>query len=149
VWASNPGDGVQEIEALKLDAVTSEVRLAKFRSALALQWIREHPLDALRLMRLHVWQEIRPRTLPYPTGAWLLPVGAAAALYFRRSPGVGVIVSMVCANVLGIALTWSVRGRFMAPLQPLLAALAGAMVAATARRIIEFAVRIRDRGHEG
>lgn len=136
MWASNPGDGAQEISALTLDTVTAEMRLAKFRSALAMTWIREHPLDALRLMVLHVWQEIRPRTLPYPTGAWLLPVAAVAAFYFRKSPGVGVIVAMVCANTLGIALTWSVGGRFMAPLQPLLAALTGAMIVALARQII-------------
>jgi hypothetical protein len=149
VWMSNPGDGAPEIEALKLDPVTSEVRLAKFRSALTLRWIREHPLDTLRLMGLHVWQEVKPRTLPYPTGAWLLPVAAVGAVYLRRSPGVGVIVSMVGANILGIALTWSASGRFMAPVQPLLAALAGAMVVAMVvamvRRTIELAARFRHR----
>jgi hypothetical protein len=149
MWSSNPGDGAQEIEALNLDPVTSEVRLAKFRSALARRWIREHPLDALRLMGLHVWQEVRPRTRPYPTGAWLLPVAAAAAVYLRRSPGVGVIVSMVGANIVGIALTWSVAGRFMAPVQPLLAALAGAMMVAMVRQTLELAARLRRRGHQG
>ena len=148
VWSSNPGDGAAEIEALNLDPVTSEVRLAKFRSALARRWIHEHPADALRLMGLHVWQEIRPRRLPYPTGAWLLPVAAVAALYLRRSPGVGVIVSMVGANILGIALTWSVAGRFMAPVQPLLAALAGAMMVAMVRQAVELSARFRRRGHE-
>jgi len=148
-WMSNPGDGAPEIAALKLGPVASDVRLAQHRSALALRWIREHPLDALRLMGLHVWQEVRPRTLPYPTGAWLLPVAAAAAVYLRRSPGVGVIVSMVGANIVGIALTWSVAGRFMAPVQPLLAALAGAMIVAMVRRTLELAARFRPRGHEG
>jgi hypothetical protein len=148
VWMSNPGDGAPEIEALKLDPVTSEVRLARFRSALTLRWIREHPLDALRLMGLHVWQEVKPRTLPYPTGAWLLPVAAVAAVYLRRSPGVGVIVSMVGANIAAIALTWSSRGRFMAPVQPLLAALAGAMVVTMVRRTFELAARFRGRAHE-
>jgi hypothetical protein len=149
VWSSNPGDGAQEIEALKLDPVTSEVQLAKFRSALALRWIREHPLDTLRLMGLHVWQEIKPRTLPYPTGAWLLPVAAVAALYLRRSPGVGVVVSMVGVNIVGIALTWSVAGRFMAPVQPLLAALPGAMAVAVVRRALEVAARLRRRTRQG
>ena len=142
---SNPGDGAPEIEALKLDPVTSEVRLAQHRSALAFRWIREHPLDALRLMGLHVWQEVKPRRLPYPTGAWLLPVAALAAVYLRRSAGVGVIVLMVAANILGIALTWSARGQFMAPVQPMLAALAGAMLVAMVRRTIELAARFRHR----
>ncbi len=142
-WMSNPGDGAPEIAALKLDPVASEVRLAQYRSALALRWIREHPLDALRLMGLHMWQEVMPRRLPYPTGAWLLPVAALAAVYLRRSAGVGVIVLMVAANMLGIALTWSARGQFMAPVQPMLAALAGAMAVAVARRMIGFAGRLR------
>ena len=145
LWMSNPGDGAPEIEALKLDPVTSEVRLAQHRSALAFRWIREHPLDALRLMGLHVWQEVKPRRLPYPTGAWLLPVAALAAVYLRRSAGVGVIVLMVAANILGIALTWSARGQFMAPVQPMLAALAGAMLVAMVRRTIELAARFRHR----
>lgn len=149
MWMSNPGDGAQEIEALKLDAVASEVRLAQFRSALARRWIREHPLDAVRLMGLHVWQEVKPRTRPYPTGAWLLPVAALAAVYLRRSPGVGMIASIVGVNILGIAMTWSVAGRFMAPMQPLLAALVGAMVVDVVRRMIELAARFRRGRPEG
>ena len=89
LWMSNHGDGAPEIEALNLDPVTSEVRLAQYRSALARRWIRENPMDSLRLMGLHVWQEVKPRRLPYPTGAWLLPVAAVAAVYLRRSPGRG------------------------------------------------------------
>jgi hypothetical protein len=90
-----------------------------------------------------MWQEVKPRRLPYPTGAWLLPLAALAAVYLRRSAGVGVIVLMVAANMLGIALTWSARGQFMAPVQPMLAALVGAMAAAVARTTIELAGRLR------
>lgn len=143
LWMSNPGDGAPEIEALKLGPVETEVRLAQYRAALTRRWIREHPLDALRLMRLHVWQDVRPRTLPYPIGAWLLPVAALAAIYLRRSAGVGVIVLMVAANILGIALTWSARGQFIAPVQPLLAALVGALVVAMVRQAVELAARLR------
>jgi hypothetical protein len=74
-----------------------------------------------------VWQEIRPRSSPYhPTDAWLLPMAALAAWVLRRSPGVGVILAVTAVNLAGIALTWSVAGRFMAPVQPMLAALVGA-----------------------
>ncbi|HEX6736888.1 MAG TPA: hypothetical protein VF310_01315, partial [Vicinamibacteria bacterium] len=118
-----------------LDPVTAEVRLAQYRAALARGWMREHPWDTLRLMGLHVWQEVKPRRLPYPTGAWLLPVAIVAAVYFRRSPSVWVIAPMIGANLAGIALTWSVAGRFMMPVQPLLAALAGAMAADVVRRL--------------
>jgi hypothetical protein len=40
---------------------------------------------------------------------------------------------MFCATLFGIALTWSVEGRFMVPLQPLLIALVGAMAAVVVR----------------
>jgi hypothetical protein len=74
-----------------------------------------------------VWQEIKPRRLPSPTGAWLLPAALIAGFYLRRCAGVGVLLAIVGANLVGIALTWSVAGRFMAPIQPILAALVGAM----------------------
>ena len=63
-WMSNPGDGAPEIEALNLGAVESEVRLAQYRQALARRWMRENPLDTLRLMGMHVWLEVKPRRLP-------------------------------------------------------------------------------------
>jgi hypothetical protein len=143
LWMSNPGDGAQEVEALNLGPVRSEVWLAQHRSALALRWIRDNPLDALRLMGMHMWQEVKPRRLPYPTGAWLLPVATLAVVCLRRSAGVGVIVLMVAANMLGIALTWSARGQFMVPVQPMLAALVGAMAASVGRTTIRLAGRLR------
>jgi hypothetical protein len=135
LWGANPGDGAEEIAALNLGTVAAEVRLAKFRSHLTLEWMRAHPRDVVRLMALHVWQEIKPRRLPYPTDAWLLPAAALAAWVLRRSPGVGIIVAMTAANLVGIALTWSMAGRFMAPVQPILAALVGALVVVFARRV--------------
>jgi hypothetical protein len=142
-WMSNPGDGAQEVEAMDLGPVQSEVWLAKHRSAVALRWIRAHPAKALRLMALHVWQEVKPRRLPYPTGAWLLPLAAIGALWLRRSPGVHVVVLMIAANVLGIALTWSARGQFMAPVQPMLAAVVGALAVALVRATITLSGRLR------
>ena len=134
MWASNPGDDEARIDALNLDPVTAEVRLAKLRSRETLDWMRRHPRDVVRLMALHVWQEIRPRTLPYPTDAWLLPAAALAAWILRRHSGVDVVVAVTAVNLLGIALTWSVAGRFMAPVQPILAALVGAALVIGARR---------------
>ncbi|HET9317496.1 MAG TPA: hypothetical protein VFQ51_18025 [Vicinamibacteria bacterium] len=142
-WMSNPGDGAEEVDALNLGPVASEVWLAKHRSALAARWVRDNPVDALRLMGMHVWQEVKPRRLPYPTGAWLLPLAAVGAIVLRRSAGVRVVVVMVAANMLGIALTWSARGQFMAPIQPLLAALVGALAVAVVRAMIALAGRLR------
>jgi hypothetical protein len=142
-WMSNPGDGAQEVDALNLGPVASEVWLAKHRTALAGRWVRENPVDAVRLMGMHMWQEVKPRRLPYPTGAWLLPLAAVGAIYLWRSAGTRVVVLMVAANMLGIALTWSARGQFMAPIQPMLAALVGALAVAVVRSMIDLVGRLR------
>jgi hypothetical protein len=136
MWASNPEDGLEEVAALKLDFVSAEVKLAQYRQRLATRWMRSHPWETIQLMYLHVWQEIRPRTLPYPTGAWLLPLTAvsALALALLRTPGTAILVLMVTLNALGIALTWSVAGRFMAPVQPIMAAIVGALAGTLVRR---------------
>jgi hypothetical protein len=136
MWGSNPGDGAQELVARGVDPFSTrfEAELAQHRSALTLRWMREHPSDVLRLMWLHVWQETRPRG----RGWWdyLLPLGLAAALVLRKSPGVGIIVLMVAANLFSVALTWGEGGRFMVPVLPLLVALVAAALVDITRRIV-------------
>jgi 4-amino-4-deoxy-L-arabinose transferase-like glycosyltransferase len=100
-----------------------EVQLAKTDSSFALHWMVQHPVDVIRLMFLHVWQEAKPLD-----NRWLLYLGTLSAFTLRKSPGVGVIVILVALNIVSVALTWSVGGRFMVPVQPLLAALVGAMI---------------------
>jgi hypothetical protein len=133
-WRSNAGDGARELiaEGVSPLSLEYEVRLAKVRSATTLKWMREHPLDVLRLMRMHVWQELRPRR---GTTAWnlLLPAAVAALLYFRKTPGVTVVGLILCANIFSIAMTWGATGRFMVPVQPLLLALVGAMAISIVR----------------
>ncbi len=126
VWASNPDDGWPEIAALKLDIVTSEVMLAKHRQALAFNWMLDNPRQVLHLMRLHVAQELKPGRDVY--SRWLLPAAALSALILWTFPGAWVLVLIVCGNILSVAMTYSAGGRFMVPLQPLLAALVGAAI---------------------
>jgi hypothetical protein len=63
LWRSIRDDGAEELRGQNIDpySVAFEVRLAKMRSAIVTTWMREHPRDVLRLMVLHVWQEIKPR----------------------------------------------------------------------------------------
>jgi hypothetical protein len=136
IWASNPGDGWPEIAAQKLDIVTSEVMLAKYRQRLALQWMRENPRLVLHLMWLHVSQELKPGRDLY--SRWLLPAAAVSALVLWRNPGVWVLVLMICGNILSVAMTYSASGRFMVPLQPLLATLVGAAVVFAASQALTF-----------
>ncbi len=135
IWASNPEDGWPEISKLNLDVVTSEVMLAQYRMRLATTWMRDHPREVVELMRLHVWQELRPRGDRLTN--WLLPGAGLAALFFWRMPGTWVIVLMVGANILSVAMTYSASGRFMVPVQPLLMALIGAGLAAVPQRVWE------------
>jgi hypothetical protein len=132
IWASNPGDGWPEIAAQKLDIVTSEVMLAQYRQRLTLNWMLENPRDVLRLMWLHVSQELKPGRDFF--SRWLLPSAAIAALVMRRLPGVWTVVLVVAANILSIAMTYSAGGRFMVPVQPLLVALVAAGVVTVARQ---------------
>jgi 4-amino-4-deoxy-L-arabinose transferase-like glycosyltransferase len=145
LWRSIPDDGAEELRRQNIDpySVAFEVRLAKMRSDIAMTWMREHPRDVLRLMVLHVWQEIRPRGRPL--WDYLLPAAGLAALVFRKSPGIGVIVLMVSANILSVAMTWGAGGRFMTPVQPLLIALISAMIVVGIRQSAIALQRSRDR----
>lgn len=134
LWRSNPGDGVEELRAEGVNpfSIDYEVRLAKIRSAIAITWMREHPADVLRLMVMHVWQEIRPQgRLPWD---WLLPAGVLALLFFRKTPGSAAIALLLAAQIMSVALTWGAGGRFMVPVHPLLVALVCAMVVAIVTR---------------
>ncbi|HKB11578.1 MAG TPA: hypothetical protein VKD69_13035, partial [Vicinamibacterales bacterium] len=136
LWAPIPQDAaVRDIEALHLDAVTTEAAIARARSRATVAWIRNHPGAALRLAWLHVWQEIKPRDVPNPTGAWLLPAAIVATVVLWRRRGVSVIVWMTAFNLAAISATWSVGGRFMLPVQPILAALVGAAAADLMQRL--------------
>jgi hypothetical protein len=132
MWASNPGDGWPEIAAQKLDVVTSEVMLAKYRQKLAVTWMLNNPRDVVWLMWLHVSQELKPGRDFF--SKWLLPLAAVAAVVLARSPGVWTVVLVVCANILGIAMTYSAGGRFMVPMQPLLIALVAAALVSVVRQ---------------
>jgi len=140
VWHTNREDGADEMwERYQPDMRKFELELAKYRQRLSLRWMQRHPADVARLMWLHVRQELKPHGDLFVDS--LLYLAAAAALLFRRAPAVKVVALMFCANVFGIALTWSVEGRFMVPLQPLLVALVGAMAAVVVRQ----GMRVLDR----
>jgi 4-amino-4-deoxy-L-arabinose transferase-like glycosyltransferase len=134
IWASNPGDGWPEIAAQKLDIVTSEVMLAKHRQKLTINWMMDNPGEVLHLMWLHVSQELKPGRDFY--SRWLLPAAAVSAVVLWKFPGVWVLVLIVCGNILSIGMTYSAGGRFMVPVQPLLAALVAAAVVYAVRQAL-------------
>jgi 4-amino-4-deoxy-L-arabinose transferase-like glycosyltransferase len=136
VWAGDKENesgvfaGEEHLLKLNLDPLDFEVRLAKIRSSSAVHWMLQRPLEVIQLMFLHVYKEVKPAAPANGNVAseWLLFLGALAAFVFRKSQGVGIIVLFVALNIIGIALTWSAGGRFMAPAHPLIVALVAAMV---------------------
>jgi 4-amino-4-deoxy-L-arabinose transferase-like glycosyltransferase len=127
LWIPDDGNGARELQAAHLDQLTFEVRLAALRSALALNWMRQHPIDVARLMALHVWQELRPRNHIFAD--LMLAAGLISAFLFRSRPAARVVLLFFFANIFSVALTWSVEGRFMIPVHPLLIALTAATAA--------------------
>jgi 4-amino-4-deoxy-L-arabinose transferase-like glycosyltransferase len=128
-WRSNDGDGAQELEAAGIDpySLEYEVRLAEHRFALARTWMLAHPREVIRLMYLHVWQELRPRR---GRTDWMLLVSAVAValVVFRRHPATP-IVALVFAAMLGsVALTWGSIGKFVVPVLPVSVAMVAALV---------------------
>jgi hypothetical protein len=136
LWVPNHGDGSDQVWArTKPDMRLFEVELAKYRQRITLRWMQRHPWDVLDLMRLHLWQEIGPHGDPFAD--LLLPLAVACAIYFRKTPAAQLALVMIAANLFGIALTWSVGGRFVVPLHPMFLALIGAALAVVARKAIE------------
>lgn len=148
-WRSNPGDGAPELIAAGVDpfSIEYEVRLSRHRSALTWTWMREHPREVLRLMGLHVWQELRPGG-QFLFWNLLLPAAVAALIYFRRRPGVLAVALVLCATLVSIALTWGATGRFMVPVEPVMLALISAMLVSIGSRLVHLA-RPRTVGQTG
>jgi hypothetical protein len=141
LWRSNPGDGTEELARQKVNpfSLEYEVKLAKIRSNVATTWMRENPGGVLRLLILHVWQEVRPRG--HLLWDSVLPAALVALLLFRRTPGAGMIALMIAAQIASVALTWGAGGRFMVPVLPLTVALGSAMTVAVAAWVLQAARR--------
>ena len=136
IWTPNHGDGSDQVWArVKPDMRAFEVELARYRQRITLRWMQQHPREVLDLMRLHVWQEIRPRGDPFTD--YLPAMAVLCAIGFRKTAAARLILLMFAANLFGIAMTWSVGGRFLVPLFPVFIALVAAAVAVVGRRAVE------------
>jgi hypothetical protein len=113
VWAAVPRTASRPSEQEPLTRPQLERARAEAGKATALSWIKANPGETVALGFLKVWQEYRPRTAVQV----VLTVLALAGLFStRRQPITHVFVVLHVANMLGIAATWSVEGRFVVPL---------------------------------
>ena len=104
----------------------AETARGALSSAKAKEWILSNPHKLPLLAVLRVMSEIRPRQL---TDLYILAFAVLGGILYRRSDEVRLSLGLILACLFGIAITWSVAGRFVFPiLVPihLLAALAAA-----------------------
>lgn len=100
----------------------SERDIALREKAKAKAWIREHLAD---MPRLAAWKVVS-EWWPWLSRRWpILLLAALGAWALRRHPLVMCVAFAVVATTLGVAMTWAVAGRFVAPLHPLIHLFAG------------------------
>lgn len=98
-----------------------EERRAELSEEAGMAWIRAHPAGTARLMALHVWR------MWQPTMHWDALILGLAFLGWCLWPDRrewGLLTGFLVANTLAVGVTWSVGGRFLVPLLPLINGLA-------------------------
>lgn len=118
---------------------------AEYGRRTAIAWISEHPLKALQLAVMKIWSEYQPRG---NTEAFILILAVAGAIrmFFERE--CQTIMGFHFANLLSIAMTWSVEGRFMVPMLFGIHYLAAGGIAFAARSARQLSDRIRHRSDD-
>lgn len=115
VWKLQPADDcLAAVEAQGLSGLSWEVALADCRRELAVDWIRRNPGRSVLLGLLKIGQELWPRSVWQGVLLALAVIGIVTVTDRRV---VFLLVGIIAAQLLAIAMTWSVEGRFMVPLQ--------------------------------
>ncbi|MCA9033560.1 MAG: glycosyltransferase family 39 protein [Planctomycetaceae bacterium] len=102
--------GIQTVEMTRIER---ELARADYSKAKALQWIADHPVDAVRLGPMKIVNEYRPHSV---TEFIVLVLAIIGILLTWRSLETRIFAFLHLANAVMIALTWSVEGRFVVPL---------------------------------
>jgi 4-amino-4-deoxy-L-arabinose transferase-like glycosyltransferase len=102
----------------------------------ALEWIRHQPHRAAVLVAMRIWQLWQPRM---HWDALILGLMAFGAVLWPAAAERRIFLMMLIANTIAVAVTWSVGGRFLVPLLPIVHAFAAcglwvALLALTDRR---------------
>jgi len=103
------------------DALESEIVTGRFATRIAVEWIKAHPLEAAALPFLKaqsLWAGRMNQQL-----AILLAIGLAASLLLRATDAI-VYATLLLSCTVSVALTWDVGdGRFLLPVQQIIAIL--------------------------
>ncbi len=93
--------------------IEQELARADFSKSTAMTWISDHPGQAIMLAPMKIYHEYRPRTV-FETLIFVLMLTGLCVSFRQASTGVFLMLHTV--NMLMIAGTWSVEGRFVVPL---------------------------------
>ena len=116
--------------------IDRELARAELSQRTAFEWMRQNPLKVPALAALRVWQLWQPRM---HWDALVLGLAAFGLVLWPVAAERRLLGGLLLANTLAVAATWSVAGRFLVPLLPVLhvAAACGAwivLLAVTERR---------------
>ncbi len=125
IWFNLASSGFYDDIVVTEDMTLLEVELAKaeLSSATAKRWVWAHPLKAMCLPPMKIYNEFRPRGIGETIVFVLAMLGLAQLIRYRDGR---VFLGLFAANALAIAATWSVSGRFLVPQLFLCHVLAGA-----------------------
>jgi hypothetical protein len=97
-----PGQSTLEREIARADHSRDE----------AFAWCRAHPLKAVCLPAMKVFQEFRPHM---SGDLYILAFALLGLLAMLNTPDGRVWIAILAATAFGVALTWSTAGRFVVP----------------------------------
>ena len=103
--------------------IADEVATANRNRRLAVDWVKAHPVRTVLLGLRKMYAEFGGHSV----GKWCFwMLAVVGAIGLRGEPEVPLVATLVVACFLSVAVTWSVSGRFVWPLLPLLHLLAAA-----------------------
>lgn len=113
VWQNlNNTKYFQDVAAEGATEIQQEQQLADASTQQAVNWICANPEKLPLLAIMKVASEFRPRTMSEGIVLTLCVVGVLTTLH---NPSTWILLGVVLANVVAVALTWSVEGRFLVP----------------------------------
>lgn len=93
-------------------ALEREIARADHSRDEALAWCRAHPLKAMLLPAMKIFQEFRPHM---SGDLYVLAFALLGLLAMRSTPDGRAWTAVLAATAFGVALTWSTSGRFVVP----------------------------------
>jgi hypothetical protein len=114
VWSNAATRGFFDpIKNPGLPSLAQERTQARYSSGQAKRWVLENPGKALLLAPLKVFHEFRPRS---PSEWFILGLALVGLVQLAQGVEGWVFGGLLLTNVVAVAVTWSVEGRFLVPL---------------------------------